>query len=287
MKATQITLSVVLAFSAIAAQAQSNPAAAGIAGASVGSKISGTVSLSGGGSSESSALNKQLSSATVTTATSSAANNAAAAVTGTTFQTGSNQAWNYTVGNGSGTAASQGTNSAGTLGIANVNQIGVGSFAPVGLTGDLAGAGGSLVTIGDNTSVGTNQGQISATQGNGTWNVTLGASTGSGGIAINQTGNGSSSNNVTLSTSTTGDVSVSAATGNVNLQTGLGPVQGDGSQAAIYTNLGGGTNTPTGTGGFVAGASGNAAVIDATGTGSALIQSINPGVSQLATVTGL
>ncbi|MDF2434749.1 MAG: hypothetical protein JWP44_4380 [Mucilaginibacter sp.] len=277
----RITLAVLLTFSAVAAQAQSNPAAAGIAGVSVGSKISGAVSLNGAGSSESSALNTQTASATINAVTATNVNAANASFTGTTLQTGSNQVWNYSTGGGSGSASSQGSSTAATLGGANVANIGAGSFAPIGLTGTLTGAGGSLVTIGDNTSVGTNQGQISATQGTSNVGVSLGASTLGGGIVVASNDNANSTNGLTLTSATTGDVNVSAATGNVSLTTGHTT---DGTNQPIVTVLGGGANTPTGSGVFVAGASGNGAVIDVSGTNAALSQAIVPGTAALASV---
>jgi fibronectin-binding autotransporter adhesin len=285
MKARNILASLLIAAGVISAPvfAQSNPAAAGIGGASIGNTIKGTATLNGSGSAESSALNTQTSQATLNAVTGTNVNAATAAFTGTTVQTGQNQSWNYSTGGGSGSASSTGTNTAGVVGVANIGQIGVGAFPPIGLTGTLTGAGGAVVTIGDNTEVGTNQGQASATQGNGTIGVSIGATTG-GAIVTGDNDNANTSNQITLTGTSTGNVSVSAATGNVNLQTGLGPVQGDGSQAPVITTLGGGVNTPTGSAGFAAGVNGNGAVIDTAGTNASLGAAIVPGTQQLVTL---
>jgi hypothetical protein len=285
MKARSILASLLIAAGVISAPvfAQSNPAAAGAGGVSIANQVKGSATLNGSGSAQSSALNTQSSQATLNAVTGTNSNAASAAFTGTTVQTGQNQSWNYSTGGGSGSASSTGTNTAGVVGVANISNIGVGAIAPLGISGNLTGAGGALVTIGDNTAVNTNQGQASATQGNGTVGVTLGATTG-GAIVMGDNDNANTSNQITLTGTSTGNVSVSAATGNVNLQTGLGPVQGDGSQVPVITSLGGGYNVPTGSAAFTAGVSGNGAVIDTAGTLPSLGAAVAPGLTELATV---
>jgi len=281
MKARTIMASLLIAAGVISAPAfaQSNPVAAGIAGVSIANSIHGSVALQGGGSSESSALNTQTASASVNAVTATNTNYAGAAFTGVTTQTGSNQVWNYSTGGGSGSASSQGGSTAGTLGAVNVANIGVGAI-PGAVTGNLTGVGGAVVTIGDNTSVGTNQGQISATSGTSNIGVSVGASTIGGAIVTANNDNANTSNGLTLTDTKTGDVNVSAATGNVSLTTGHTT---DGTNQPIVTVLGGGTNTPTGSGAFVAGASGSGAVIDVTGTNASIGDAIAPVSAQLST----
>lgn len=265
------------------AQAQSNPAAAALVSTSIGNSIKGGVNVNQiGSSSESSAINTQSAQASASLGVAQANNAAAATFTGTTVQTGSNSVWNYSQGpNAGGFAQSSDTNKVGTLGIANIANIGAVSAtsqptSPIGLTitgisGDLGAAATSSVLLSDSNYAGTNQGIITATQGNSSVGVTLGASTG-GAIA-------SGSNTVALTGTSTGDVSINTAQGDITLKTG--GVNGDGSPAT--TTLSGGSNSVTGTGAFSAGLNGSGSVIAVSGTNDALAQAIVPGINEIVT----
>jgi hypothetical protein len=258
--------------------AQSNPAAVAIGVATINNSIGGTVKLVNGGSSESSSLNSQTAQAQINTTTSTALNSANASFTGTTNTTGVAQAWNYSTGGGTGTALSSGSAAAGVAGVANVANIGVTGVplaAANGITGDLAGAGGLSAGAQESVVAGTNQGGVAATATSGTLQVSLGAST-DGAVTTGLNDNGSTNNQVTLTDTNIGNVTVSGATGNVNLTTGT-----DQYGNPITTTLSPAQTSVSGGGSYSATTSGGAAVVAAGGTVNGIEQAVTPGVTQI------
>jgi flagellar hook-associated protein 2 len=264
---------------ASAAHAQSNPAAGVVGVVQVGNSISGSVNMVNGGSSESKAINTQTASANQNAVTSTNVNAAAAGFTGVTQTTGAGQAWNYATGSGTGTANSNGLAAAGVAGAANIANIGITGIpgqAQAGVPGDLAGAGALSVKTQDAINASTNQGGVTATSSSGSLSVALGASTVGGPITTALNDNSNVVNGVALTSSHTADLSVSGASGSVNLNTGV-----DADGKAVTTTLGNATTNTNGNGNFTASASGGAAVATVGGTVNGIVQAINPAAAEV------
>jgi flagellar hook-associated protein 2 len=261
------------------AHAQSNPAAGVLGVVQVGNSISGSVNMVNGGSSESKAINTQTASANLNAVTSTNVNAAAAGFTGVTQTTGAGQAWNYATGSGTGTANSNGLAAAGVAGAANIANIGITGIpgqAQAGVPGDLAGAGALSVKTQDAINASTNQGGVTATSSSGSLSVALGASTVGGPITTALNDNSNVVNGVALTSSHTADLSVSGASGSVNLNTGV-----DADGKAVTTTLGNATTNTNGNGNFTASASGGAAVATVGGTVNGIVQAINPAAAEV------
>lgn len=258
------------------AQAQSNPASAGIPAANLANSIGGTATVSHGGTSESSAQSAVTSSATLATNTATNSNAAAAGMIGTVTQSIQNSAWNYKTGQGVGTADASGSTAGGVVGIANIANVGVlsvpvNNLTLTGLTGNLTGAGTVGASLTDSIHATTNQGANDASSASGNFGVSLGAQT-NGQFANTNNDNGSASNGVALSSTLTGDITVSNVSRAVNLNTG----------ATALTPLGTATVNQTAGGSFSATSNGAAATVADSGTSSSLNGAIAPGAAQLS-----